>query len=142
MDEFEINLSASYTLDYESLSKSKNLMAITKLLALQIMKTPYINVGEYIQNISDSDLKELLRKMDKPENGDYELEDLILIADMLAAGEGLGTAQDFDTFHQRMDQLVGFLVIESLKRKGLVKVYYENLSFGDDMGDKLVVEKI
>jgi hypothetical protein len=34
------------------------------------------------------------------------------------------------------------MVIESLKRKGLVKVYYENISFGDDMGEKIIVEKI
>jgi hypothetical protein len=31
---------------------------------------------------------------------------------------------------------------ESLKRKGLVRIFYENISFGEDMGEKVVVEKI
>jgi hypothetical protein len=29
-----------------------------------------------------------------------------------------------------------------LKRKGLVRIFYENISFGEDMGEKVVVEKI
>jgi hypothetical protein len=42
----------------------------------------------------------------------------------------------------RANQLISFLIIVSLERKGLVKVHYENMSFGDDMGDKIVVERI
>jgi hypothetical protein len=30
----------------------------------------------------------------------------------------------------------------SLARKGFVKVHYENMSFGEDMGQKIVVERI
>jgi hypothetical protein len=30
----------------------------------------------------------------------------------------------------------------SLARKGLVRVYYDNMSFGRDHGDKVLVEKI
>jgi hypothetical protein len=29
-----------------------------------------------------------------------------------------------------------------LARKGLVKVFHENMSFGDEMGDKTIVEKL
>lgn len=38
--------------------------------------------------------------------------------------------------------MIGFFACEGLFRKGLVKLHRENMSFGSDMGDKLLVEKI
>jgi hypothetical protein len=61
---------------------------------------------------------------------------------MLATAEGLDSANDLQVFIDRSNQLTGFIIIESLKRKGLVRVYYENMSFGEEHGDKVVVEKI
>ena len=46
------------------------------------------------------------------------------------------------TAMQDHPEFITWMAIESLKRKGLVKVYYENISFGDDMGEKIIVEKI
>jgi hypothetical protein len=34
----------------------------------------------------------------------------------------------------------GFIVMESLFRKGLINLYHENLSFGEEDGDKLIAE--
>jgi hypothetical protein len=41
-----------------------------------------------------------------------------------------------------MNAFCAFLAIEGLSRKGLVKVYHENISFGEDFGNKIVVEKL
>ena len=38
--------------------------------------------------------------------------------------------------------MVMFIAMEGLYRKGLVKLYHEHMSFGDDAGDKIVVERI
>jgi len=38
--------------------------------------------------------------------------------------------------------LVMFLTIESLSRKGLVKVHHNNMSFHEDCMDKIIVEKL
>ena len=38
--------------------------------------------------------------------------------------------------------LLSLITFESLARKGLVRVYRENYTLGDDMGEKIVVEKL
>ena len=68
-------------------------------------------------------------------------EEMILISEMLAAAEGTNMGGTPEV-HQRLNLFITWLVFESLKRKGLVKIYYENISFGEDMGDKIIVEKI
>jgi len=113
------------------------------MLAMKLMENPYVNVGEFISSLSNDDLQILIEKIEVEDRGDgAQLEDLIVISGMLAISEGLDTTFDVDEVMHRIDKLVGFLVIESLKRKGFVKVFYENMSFGEDMGDKVVVEKI
>jgi hypothetical protein len=66
---------------------------------------------------------------------------MILISEMLSAAEGTNMGGTPEV-HQRLNMFITWLIFESLKRKGLVKIYYENISFGEDMGDKIVVEKI
>jgi len=42
----------------------------------------------------------------------------------------------------RVSQLIAFLAVESLARKGLVKSYPQNMSFGEDMAKKVIAERI
>ena len=80
--------------------------------------------------------------MDASESEDKEhFGDVILISEMLALGEGLEPG-DMSVTIDRTRTMAGYLVVESLARKGLVKVNRENMSFGADMGDKIIVEKI
>jgi hypothetical protein len=126
-----------YTINLPEVAKYPGILAVTKLLASQIMVNPYLVVGDWIKSLSDSDLNSLNELVDK-----NEYEDVILIAEMLATGEGLPSAENEKEFQERTSTLAGFLVLESLNRKGLVKVYHENMSFGDDVGDKIIVERI
>lgn len=142
-DSFSINLPENFTLDLQAISKSATLMSITKMLALRLLENPYMNVGDYLQSISNGDLDVFILKIDQiPEAEGNDLEDLMLIADMLATGEGLDQSQTVEGFHDRLNRLVNLVLLESLKRKGLVKLYYENMSFGEDMEDKQIAEKI
>jgi len=136
-DGFDINIGGGYSLNYAEIANHKELMAVTRMLAKQMTENPYLVVGEYIKELSDSDLKSL---MVAEENGNFE--DLILLSEMLATGEGCDQAPTDETFKERTNHLITLLVIESLGRKGLVRVYHENMSFNEDMGDKIVVEKI
>lgn len=136
-DGFDIEIGGGYSLNYAEIAEYKQLMAVTRMLAKQMMDNPYIVVGDYIKELTDSDLKALLTA---EENGQFE--DLILMSEMLATGEGCDQAPTDETFKERTNQLVTLLVIESLFRKGLVRVYHENMSFNEDMGDKVVVEKL
>ena len=139
MSDIEFNIPGGFSLDYDRISKGTSLMSITRMLALQMMRNPYINVGEYMQSLSDIDLDTLILLIDTESVDDNQ--NLFLISEMLACGEGLTASDDFDTFMGRMNQFIGFLIVESLNRKGLIKVHYENMSFGDDMGDKILAEK-
>ena len=142
-DSFSINLPENFTLDLQAISKSATLMSITKMLALRLLENPYMNVGDYLQSLSDGDVDVLILKIDQiPEAEGNDLEDLMLIADMLATGEGLDQSQTAEAFHDRLNRLVNLILLESLKRKGFVKLFYENMSFGEDMEDKQIAEKI
>jgi hypothetical protein len=78
--------------------------------------------------------------MDADEADKYE--DIILMSEMLACGEGCEQAPTDKIFQLRAQHLITLLVIESLGRKGLVRVFHENMSFHEDMKEKIVVEKI
>ena len=100
-----------------------------------------MTVGDFIGDLSDTDLDFLVKGIDL-ENGDKYYADYILICMMLASAEGVATPDDDEEFSQFVDRLIMLLAIESLGRKGLIKVYRENMSFGEDAGDKIVCEKI
>lgn len=137
MDENDIR----YTVNYDILLKSKDVSSVTKLLATKLKENPYTTVGDYLQSLSDSDVETLLTNIDGDET-EKNYSDVILISEMLATAEGLDSSKDFDGMVKRTHYLVGFLTIESLRRKGLVKIHYENMSFGDELGDKIIVEKL
>ncbi len=135
---------SSYSVDHAKVIQSQDCLAVTKLLAVDLMARPYMQIGDFFKKLSDTDLTTL---MDVVESNDGEttndqFSDLLLIAEMLAGAEGLGGGESVDMITDRTNQLISFLIIVSLERKGLVKVHYENMSFGDDMGDKIVVERI
>ena len=143
MDEFNMDEAfdmAGYSLNYAEIVKQKDLMAMTRLLASDLMRDGYIRVGDYIKDISDTDLETLVEAMDRQD--DHQYDDMILISEMLATGEGCDPSKTPDEFADRMQQMMVLMVCESLARKGLVRIHRENMSFHPDMKDKIVVEKI
>ena len=130
-------IGGGYSLNYPLILENKNVMSVTKLLAHRLMNNPYITVGDYIKELADTDLDTLQHCIEAE-----QYEDIILIAEMLATAEGCDQSPDFDAFRDRANGLVGFLTVESLGRKGLVKVHHENMSFAEDMKDKVLVEKV
>lgn len=137
MEKFDKDDVSGYTVNYAEVLKANDVLSVTKLLATQLMQNPYMTVGDFLKSIPDGDLVTLI-----DEEGDKRLSDHLLISEMLATAEGLDSSKDLEEFRGRSAQLLGFLIIESLKRKGLVKAYYENMSFDESLGDKIIVEKI
>lgn len=128
---------------FNKVSEDKTMLPTTRLLAVDIIKNGYINVGEFFKNISDSDLDSYMNMTENIE-GEAAAE-ILLLSEMLAIGEGLENGLDEKnqkTMQNRMSHLIMYLACESLARKGLVKLYRENMSFGDDMGSKVFVEKL
>ena len=139
-DGFELNSGGEMSINYAEVTKSKDLLAVTRLLAADLIARPYMPVGDYMKSLSDSDLQMLVDLSEDDSNPRYE--DLILMSEMLAAAEGLPGTFDLEDVQKRIQIFVALLVVESLGRKGLVKVHRENYSFGDDMATKPIVEKL
>lgn len=135
--EFDSN---KLSLVYGNIIKAKDLMPVTRALALDLSNTGYISVGDFLRDMNDNDLKNLLDISENKEREEYS--QILLISEMLATGEGLSPSDNAEEFASRMSQLVMLLAIESLHRKGLVKIYRGNMSFGADMADKVIVEKL
>ena len=131
---------AGFHLDYQNILKNKETLAVTKLLATELMTNGYIVVGDFIKNLTDADLQALTDNMEDDAPNQYQ--DLILVSEMLATGEGCGPSGNDTEFESRAHHFITLLILESLHRKGMVKLYHENISFHEDMGDKLLVEKI
>lgn len=126
-----------FVINREKVMKTKEYLAATRLLACYFGDNQYLSVGEFLADLSDSDLQSLLDMIEQ-----QEIDELILISEMLATGEGLDNSESDEDVMVRMNMLSGFLAIESLSRKKMVRIYRENMSFGDDFGNKIIVEKM
>lgn len=139
MDDNEEEFDGTFSINYAKILDQKDMLPTTRLLAADLLSNPYMPVGDFFAGLSDSALEELLEVCDNSENPHFE--ELILIAEMLSNAEGLESGT-IDIIHQRANHLITLLAVESLGRKGLVKVYHKNMSFGEDMGDRIIVEKL
>ena len=137
MNEFDEEDFSNFSVNLEKVVKDKNSSSITKLLAAKLMVQPYMSIGEFLNSLSDDDVAILLDMVEEE-----ELENILLITEMLAGSEGLGGSKDVEESTIKINAMANFIVLESLARKGLIKLHRENLSFGEDMQDKLIAERI
>jgi len=128
-----------FSINYEKILHQETFLPVTRLLAANLIKSQYMPIGDFIKSLKDNTLEELNEICGDENHTNFE--EMILISEMLAAAEGTNIGGTPEVC-VRLNLFKTWMAIESLKRKGLVKVYYENISFGDDMGDKIIVEKI
>ena len=136
---FDFDDDGEFSINYGKVLHEESFLPVTRLLAADLMKNQYMPIGDFIKSLSDNSLEQLNEICEDENHPNFE--EIILISEMLAAAEGTNIGGTPEV-HQRLNLFITWMVIESLKRKGLVKVYYENISFGDDMGEKIIVEKI
>jgi hypothetical protein len=136
----EDNDNQHYHVNFEHVANEKSLLATTRLLAKDLTKNPYMTIGEFIKNLSDGDLEEFVKIIDTGEHHTH-FEDLMLISMMLSAAEG-SNGGTLDACTENLNAFNTFIICESLARKGLAKVHHENMSFGEDMKDKMIVERL
>ena len=99
-----------------------------------------MNVGDFFKNLSSADLAALGDIFTV--GADHQnFGDIMLIAEMLAIAEGLENA-NVNIATERFHIMKTFVICESLFRAGLVNIIRENMSFGEDMKDRTIVEKL
>ena len=132
-----------FVIDLEKVTKQSDMLAVTRLLAANLINNPYMTVGDFMEGLSDNDLEALL---DIAEAIDTDVDnhrsaELMLIAEMLAKAEGV-TTEILTHAMDHINALITFLSIEGLARKGLVKVYRERFSLGEDMATQIICEPL
>ncbi len=128
--------------DMEKIIESDKLLPVTKSVARMLMRNPYTSLGKFFTKLSDENLQILSEII---EEGDTEfndgMEDIVLMTEMLSRAEGV-PSQSIEEVTENVSYFGACITCVSLARKGLVRVYYDNMSFGRDQGDKILVEKL
>lgn len=125
-------------LNFDKIATHKEFLSVTRMLAIDIMKNPYLTPATFLKALSNEELQTLMEISDDDEH--ERMDEIMLISEMLATAEGLNPAT-LEIATERVNQFCIFLVLESLSRKELVNVKYENMSFGEDYKDAIIAEK-
>ena len=128
--------------DMEKIIASDKLLPVTKSVAKMLMRNPYTSLGKFFKKLSNENLEILMEIIDEGDSEFNErMEDIVLMTEMLSRAEGV-PSQSVDEITENVNYFGACITCVSLARKGLVRVYYDNMSFGADNGDKMIVEKI
>ena len=126
----------------EKIIESDKLLPVTKSVAKMLMRNPYTSLGKFFKKLSDENLQVLMEIIDE---GDSEfndgMEDVVLMTEMLSRAEGV-PSQCMEDITENVNYFGACVTCVSLARKGLVRVYYDNMSFGTDQGEKVLVERL
>ncbi len=128
--------------DMEKIIASDKLLPVTKSVAKMLMRNPYTSLGRFFKKLSNENLEILMEIIDEGDSEFNErMEDIVLMTEMLSRAEGV-PSQSVDEITENVNYFGACITCVSLARKGFVRVYYDNMSFGADNGDKMIVEKI
>ena len=131
---------SAFFINYDNVITNKTLLNSTRLLAVDITNYGYLSISEYLEKLSDKDLATLIKASENPDSDEFG--EILLVAEMLATGEGLDNARTDDVMLTRIKVMVAFLAVESLARRGMVRIFRENMSFGEDYNHKNIAERI
>lgn len=123
-----------FHLDFNKIYENNTVSSITKSLAHTIQQYGYYSIGDFFKSLSDEDLTTI---NDWFEIRDRE-EEILLLVLLLSKGEAT-ECNDLDMLVDRFTKLGIFATSESLYRKGLVDLFHDKLSFGEDMYDEVFV---
>lgn len=128
-------------INLEKVLSDRAIPSPVRLLAADIQRCPYMTVGDFFKNLSDTDVLALSEIVDNQTESD--MENLLLMTIMLAKAEGAdGAWDDKALLAKQLSKLQVLITITSLERKGIVRVWYENYTLGNDMDDDKLVEKL
>ena len=126
----------------EKIIASDKLLPITRSVAKMLMRNPYTSLGKFFKKLSDENLEVLMEIIDEGDSEFNErMEDIVLMTEMLSRAEGV-PSESIEEITENVNYFGACVTCVSLARKGLVRVYYENMSFGTDNGEKVIVERI
>lgn len=129
-----------FEINYDGIIKAPLLMECTRDLARTLRHNPYLTFGDYMNEMPSAVLNELLEVADDESHEHFD--ELVLISEMLARAEGLDASQNDAESLKRLKVLMSIIAVEGLYRKGMIRAFRENYSFGEDMLTKIVAQRI
>lgn len=115
-----------FSIDLQKVSRTKSFSSLTRMLAFDFIYTPYFTVGDFYKNINDQDLLALASLCERDD--DEAVSELLLIAEMLSRAEGI-TSSCAEEIGIKVGYLRVYTAGVKLARRGLIKAFYENMTF-------------
>lgn len=142
--DLKIEIPEGDNLNYRNIAEANWILPTIRLLAIDMQKNPYATLGDWFRGLADSSVYELQELAETCyENPESEtMEQMMLLTMMLASAEGTCDMGDMEKNRTQLGMMMSLITIVGLERKGLVRVFYENLSLGTDMRDAVIVEKL
>ena len=134
----------NYIVDINRIIDSNTTPSVVKLMFMQLQKTPYVTVSDFLKDVSDQDLNFLVQETNNMSSDDekqqFESQHTIsLVALAFCCGEG-EAAVSLDSMVESMKLAVLYITLESLSRKNLIKPLKQNWCM-DIKSSKPVAEK-
>lgn len=134
IDNYEVNL--------QKVAEDKKSSGVLRLLAIDLQTNPYLSIGDWLQSLTDTELESLMNDLVDPGVEDENaVSGLILLSLMLSRAEQVFLDTDED-LTRAVGLMSMFIVMASVGRKGLAKIHYQNMSFGDDADHLCIAEKL
>lgn len=134
-DQFDEDDLQNYTVVYHKVIGDNKFSTATRFLASKLSNNPYLTVGEFLADLTDSDVRQYVNMIDSE-----EFEEIVLLAQMLSRAEGV-VAETMGDVTFQTNALMNFILLESLYRKQLIDIWRENMSLGSDCGDKIIAKR-
>lgn len=150
----------SFFLNLEAIKKSSKYPSFVRLLASRLIDNPTMSTAHFFTEFLSEEDFQILNTMtalvvDKlrdphfsPDDYIPEYETILLLTWMLATAESSieTVTRDDEATHEAINAasmaLLSLVTCVSLHKKGLVKIYWENMTLGTDMNDRPIVSRI
>lgn len=120
-------------LNFHNIAKAHRFPAVIKLLAREFVEgATYFTLGKWLEQLSVYDLDMLLEQFELVNTDDKAGELIVLLTEMIAAGEGLDDTTT-ETCQQRTGYLIMIIMCESLFRKDAIEFDRSACSLGEEM---------
>lgn len=136
----ELDQLGKYYVNFHEVVKAENYHEETIELARVLLDQPYYTLSAFFQLISDDYLAYLIEIADIEDEDDPRVDELILVTMMLLQAECVEITEHEEILH-RIEHFKMMCAGIELGRQGQLTVFYDNLSFGEDMYDKTVFKK-
>lgn len=112
--------------NYDMVLESQEMCDLLKSAVTRIQSNPYCTLSRFLQGFRDHELEQFMVEIGDPENPN--LKQPIILTMIMAAAEGVDLENE-GQFAIAVDYTIFVTVSESLRRKGLVKINYSQISF-------------